>query len=255
MGNFAFSHSKSRTLYVLFNLEELVSQAWLSDTRIAVGTSNGKLLVYEHGDMISEILYMPAIEDMIQNEVTSFLSMACFSGDILVGTNGGLVLVYEKTDDEQAFRKSRTVKLEPTPITAISINASSDNAVCTLRNSQLYGIPLDADPAKQEAIKSGSRDQSIFQEFHCDQIVGLDTCARKPIIATCGADKSVRIWNYAEKIVEVSKYFTDAPQSVALHPSGLYVLVGFNDCLSLMTILIDNVRQFWSNSIRGCREV
>ena len=38
-------------------------------------------------------------------------------------------------------------------------------------------------------------DQAIFeilaQTFHYIQIIGLDVCARKPLIATCSIDKSV----------------------------------------------------------------
>lgn len=43
-------------------------------------------------------------------------------------------------------------------------------------------------------------DQAIFevlsQTFHNGQILGLDVCIRKPLIATCSLDRSVRIWNY-----------------------------------------------------------
>ncbi|KAJ1543174.1 Cilia- and flagella-associated protein 57 [Cladochytrium tenue] len=37
------------------------------------------------------------------------------------------------------------------------------------------------------------------------------------------------------------KHFNEEPFSVALHPSGHYVLVGFADSLKLMTILIDDI--------------
>jgi hypothetical protein len=43
--------------------------------------------------------------------------------------------------------------------------------------------------------------------------------------------------------------------SIALHPSGLYILVGFNDSLKLMNLLIDDIRPYWSANVRGCREV
>ena len=43
-------------------------------------------------------------------------------------------------------------------------------------------------------------DQASFevlaQSFHYGQIMGLDVCARKPLIASCSMDKSVRVWNY-----------------------------------------------------------
>ena len=35
----------------------------------------------------------------------------------------------------------------------------------------------------------------LAQAFHNGQILGLDVCMRKPLIATCSLDRSVRIWN------------------------------------------------------------
>ena len=72
---------------------------------------------------------------------------------------------------------------------------------------------------------------------------------------TCGADKSVRIWNYIENTNELTKFFAEECYSVSVHPSGLYVLVGFSDKLRLMNLLIDDIRVFREFPIRGCREV
>ena len=36
----------------------------------------------------------------------------------------------------------------------------------------------------------------LSQAFHHGVITGMDVCIRKPLIATCGLDRSVRIWNY-----------------------------------------------------------
>lgn len=38
--------------------------------------------------------------------------------------------------------------------------------------------------------------ETLSQSFHSGQILGVDICIRKPLIATCSLDKSVRIWNY-----------------------------------------------------------
>lgn len=58
-----------------------------------------------------------------------------------------------------------------------------------------------------------------------------------------------------ESTLELAKYFTEEAFSVALHPSGLYILVGFSDKLRLMNLLIDDIRPFKEITIRGCREV
>ena len=91
--------------------------------------------------------------------------------------------------------------------------------------------------------------------FHHGNITGMDTCIRKPLVVTCSSDKSVRVWNYHDSTAELVKYFSEEAYSVAIHPSGLYILVGFSDKLRLMNLLIDDIRPFREFNIRGCREV
>ena len=55
--------------------------------------------------------------------------------------------------------------------------------------------------------------------------------------------------------LEQYKEFQEECYSIALHPSGLYILVGFSDKLRLMNLLIDDIRSFKEFTIRGCREV
>jgi len=54
---------------------------------------------------------------------------------------------------------------------------------------------------------------------------------------------------------ELYREFTEDAYSIALHPSGLWALVGFSDKLRLMNIYIDDIRPAHEFSIRGCREV
>ena len=55
--------------------------------------------------------------------------------------------------------------------------------------------------------------------------------------------------------LELYKQFQEEAYSISLHPSGLFILVGFSDKLRLMNLLIDDVRSFKEFTIRGCREV
>ena len=60
--------------------------------------------------------------------------------------------------------------------------------------------------------------------------------------------------NYKSKLLELSRYFADEVLSVALHPSGLHVLLGFSDKLRMMNVLIDDIRQHQEYPVRACRE-
>ena len=68
----------------------------------------------------------------------------------------------------------------------------------------------------------------------------MDVCIRKPLIVTCGTDKFVRIWNYEEKFIELSRSFPEEAHCVSIHPSGLYIIIGFPDKIKLMSLIIHN---------------
>jgi WD40 repeat protein len=39
-------------------------------------------------------------------------------------------------------------------------------------------------------------------------------------VVTCGADRSIKVWNYLTLDLELSKEFEESVESVALHPTG-----------------------------------
>ncbi len=55
--------------------------------------------------------------------------------------------------------------------------------------------------------------------------------------------------------LDLAKQFQEEAYSVSVHPSGLFLLVGFSEKLRLMNVLIDDIRPFKEFMIRGCREV
>lgn len=59
----------------------------------------------------------------------------------------------------------------------------------------------------------------------------------------------------AARVLELYKEFQEEAYSVALHPTGLFILVGFSDKLRLMNLLIDDIRTFKEFTVRSCREV
>ncbi|KAJ3026946.1 UNVERIFIED_CONTAM: Cilia- and flagella-associated protein 57, partial [Siphonaria sp. JEL0065] len=228
--------------------KNLVCHCWISDVRLIAGTEDSKLLVFDSGDLILEISYV--LPGNVSMKTPSIETITAFSGGIMAGTSTGFCVLFEKTDDNFLYKKNKEFLLEESAVNCIAMSPTDDVAICTMANSQIYLVTLDADSSKGEEIKC----DRLCQPFHHGHIVGMDTCARKPLIATCGTDKSIRIWNYIENTIEVLKFFPEEPLSIALHPSGLYILVGFPDSLKLMNVLIDDIRPFWESNIRGCRE-
>lgn len=69
-------------------------------------------------------------------------------------------------------------------------------------------------------------------------LTGLDTCTKKPIVATCGLDRSVRIFDYSTHKLEFSASFSKEPHAVALHPSGDHLIIAFSDKLRVLKNLV-----------------
>lgn len=46
----------------------------------------------------------------------------------------------------------------------------------------------------------------------------------------------------ARRVVELAKSFDEQVTSVALHPTGLFLLVGFADRLRMLSILMDDLK-------------
>lgn len=54
-------------------------------------------------------------------------------------------------------------------------------------------------------------------------VTGLDMCVRRPLVATCSTDRTVRLWNYADRSCDLNKAFAEEAYSIAIHPTGLMV--------------------------------
>lgn len=83
-------------------------------------------------------------------------------------------------------------------------------------------------------------DETNFEFFthpvHDGSIIGMDICIRKPLLATCGSDRTIRIFNYADKSLVLQKSFENEPRCVAMHVQGLQLLVGFTDRLRYVSV-------------------
>ncbi|XP_076149428.1 cilia- and flagella-associated protein 57-like [Alosa pseudoharengus] len=259
-----------------------LSHAWMSEERVIAGTDTGRLLVFESGDMRWEMNVGSKTSQEVdrsvpvereknasneESELPPILprvtAIAAYSKGFVCSAGPGAVCLFEKTEDKDNYRKTREIWIPPDPysnepkqaqqqeITGLCISPSEEGLCACTDHGQLYSIPLaSAEISKGEQAHF----EFLSQSFHSKAITGMSVCIRKPLIATCSLDHSVRIWNYETNVLELRKEFQEESHSVALHPSGLYILVGFTDKLRLMNLLIDDIRPFKELTVRGCRE-
>ncbi|KAJ3100632.1 Cilia- and flagella-associated protein 57 [Physocladia obscura] len=259
-----------------FEAKNFLCHCWTADERIVIGTEDSRILVCEAtGELKFDFAFFN------QMPLRPCFALVSFNKGFVAAGGGGSLVIFERSGGssggdlapdsnatphslssqqnnsesaagKEGFKRVReyNVQDESLKILNMAVSPNEDAVVCTLDNNQIYTVALGTADLKGDESKL----EIFSQPFHHGQITGMDTCIRKPLIVTCSGDKSVRVWNYMDSTSELVKYFAEDAFSVAIHPSGLYILVGFSDKLRLMNLLIDDIRPFREFTIRGCRE-
>jgi len=274
-----YGFAKAETLVVC-------SMAWLDGDRLMVGTEDGRMLYLENGDLkniyrmadtvsmnlkIREEYVMPvAVSSQITleagDDITWQQNVACliaFPRGFAYAHGAGTVILYEKEGKHKYTKRNiyvipQRVAKDDDPdlyrISTINVNPSFDRLIITAGWSQLYyatlwGPDLQRDPEPQKLKIMG-------QPLHHGCINSLTMCAWKPVFMTCGEfDRSVRLWDFETESLIMLKQYNEDISSVALHPMGLFCLIGFTDKLRFMSILIDDLLPMHEIAIRNCRTV
>ena len=95
----------------------------------------------------------------------------------------------------------------------------------------------------------------LIQPFHTGTINGMDVCLKKQLVATCGQDKTVRLWNFNSKVLEICEVYLDEPMSIAFHPTGMQLIVGFIDRVRMMNVFSRSIKPYQELPIKACREI
>ncbi|XP_074077759.1 cilia- and flagella-associated protein 57 [Macrotis lagotis] len=212
-------------------------------------------------DMSSEQLFVEKTEN--QNLMPRVSAIAAYSKGFVCAAGLGRVLLYEKIEDKDAYRESREIRIPLDPhsndpsqsdkqeILCMCFSPSEEMLIVSTSKNQLYSITMSL-----TEISKGEPTQFEFLLYplHSAAITGLAVCIRKPLIATCSLDRSVRVWNYETNNLELYKEYQEEAYTVSLHPSGHFTMVGFADKLRIMNLLINDIRAFKDFPIRGCRE-
>ncbi|XP_022254877.1 cilia- and flagella-associated protein 57-like, partial [Limulus polyphemus] len=255
--------------------------SWIHNDKIAVGTQDGRVVIFEAGELKGEIFVNDTDGSDIQSETssshvslrsnTSKTSSTTQPVSCIVTTSKGLtctfgaekVVMYERIENtDVGYRHVRNVKLptgeeiidekcKKTRILCLCMSPAEETLVASTDTNQLYSYSLSA--AEIQKTRQPSFD-FLSHSNHFGSILGLDICVRKPLIATCSTDKSIHIWNFEKRCLDVHKTFQEEVYCVALHPSGLFLVAGFKDKLRVLTVLIDDLRVEKEFPIRSCKE-
>lgn len=236
--------------------EPYTAHAWIVDNpeNVVVGTSKGDLLLFTAGELVCALPTAPG-------NGTAIHAIAPYSKGFLCGCAGGSLYLYVRSDDDgEPYVRAKHFKVpgwEEADLHTLAVSPSEELLAVGTSSQQLLTFHLaDADRLREHEAVFPPLVAPLHEagEWGGAAITGMSVCVRKPIVVTCGTDRTVRVWNYAQMRLELWKRFTDDTLSVAVHPSGFHVLVGFADKLRLMNVLMDDIRQVAALPAKACRE-
>eukprot|EP00760_Papus_ankaliazontas_P008130 PhM_4_TR13677/c1_g1_i1/m.19400 len=235
-----------------------LTHIWLQpEERIIVSTDNGDLLLLENYEYKAPLPLSPS-------DALSIDTMIVTSKGFICGSDMGIVTVFEKGDQTDLYRKVRTSKIDSgafvsqgggdassaesdtMKIKSFALTLQEETLAVATTNHQVFSLNL-SDFGKEDHLF-----EPLCQAFHSGPITGVAVCVRKPLIATCGKDRMVCIWNYNNHSREAYKVFAHEACSIAMHPSGLHILVGFTDRLRFLNLYGDDIREFKNFNVRAC---
>jgi WD40 repeat protein len=185
----------------------------------------------------------------------------------LVAGNGR-IYVYEKVEDTKAPFRQVCEPLDVVPPDSKENSLSQNTGASLVRSmcvsfgneDHIYFVSganqlLKVDVPLYDGAEAKSKFEFIQCNFHSQEITGLDICIRKQLIVTCSRDRSVKIWNFVTKELELSTVLQEVAIAVAFHPSGFHCIVAVQDKIYLMNVLSKTLNPFKSIPIKHCQEV
>ena len=198
--------------------------AWDSERRLLIATEQSEVLVFDGSE------FKGVFDTQFPQPI---VSIATFSKGFICGCESGIVLVFERGDDKELYKRINKLSIpqQPHSIIHLAVTPSEETLACVLSNHQIYSLNLSQIEVLKDNDPNDPNFHLLLPTFHHKGIGGLDLSVRKPYIVTCGRDKTIKVWNWHDKSVVITKEFKEDPVTVAMHPSGLHVAVGFSDKL------------------------
>ena len=184
----------------------------------------------------------------------------------------------------QKYKKGPEEKFIPLPATRINQNSStSEYGLSDARGNYVAGLRIDKDENRLICLtdvrsvysailkldpSNPFRDDSDGNLFsptftlamdpgHSDKVNFMDTCVRKPLLATCSQDRTVKVWDYEKKELVYNMSFSDEAYTVCIHPSGYHIAVSFADKIHFMNLYMKNKdnhqKGFRDLTIKSCK--
>lgn len=93
-------------------------------------------------------------------------------------------------------------------------------------------------------------------DMHHGTVESLSTSLWKPLLMTCGKlDYTIKVWDYVQCTLLLSKHYPKQVCVVSMHPTGLYSVTAFSDHVEFQMVQMDDLVPLKNFPIRNCTAV
>jgi WD40 repeat protein/uncharacterized protein YoxC len=233
--------------------EHFVDHVWIRDLLIAVT---------EHGTVFT---FRPSQEhqsaDLMHSykcHQPSYIRLECIashSKGFVLGGSMGFFSIYEfnQDDSKDPFSFVRSVIVGEVGFECIAISPNFETVVASTKTQELLTFNMGSiDVIQDDKLEYR---QLMKNGQHSGPIIQVDTCIQREFVASCGQDKTFRLWNYETRTCDLLYQFSEEPIALSMHPAGFQVLVAFKERVRLFNILQDSLRQLKELPLKSCRVV
>ena len=235
--------------------QQYTCHVWLPGDQLVACTAFGEVLLFANFEFKAVL---------VAADGEAIHSIAAAGSGFVVGGKGGTLRVFERAEDPREWyvcRKTYRVEGDDSAIVSVAVAPSEETLVCSSASHMSYSFALgstdllrSSDPGfRYFEFLTGSEAHGPSPVSPSAAINDMDVCIWKPLLISCGRDHCVRLWNYEERTVELSKRFHEEPLSVALHPSGFFAVVGFSDKVRLLSVLMNDLATIKEFPVKTCR--
>jgi len=238
----------------------ITDHAWVEpgDGNLVACTAEGKVFILS----TQKLTVLTTLGEPFREASATPICVRCFSQGLLLGGGEGTLAVWEREDDvpgdgdedKVQFRHVRTCRIKQSEAAIVSLDmaVAEESLVLGFRNAQIGYMSvasLYVSRASEISCKIASGG------FHSGPVTCLDMAVQRPFVASlCNKDNSVRVWNHAAKTCEFFRTFSgDPPTSMALHPLGYLIAIGFGDKLRFYHVLIKELKPYCEFPFRQVR--
>ena len=138
-------------------------------------------------------------------------------------------------------------------ITSLCLDSHENQAYVITSTGQMLTGALECTAPK--GLEPSVTFKHVQGQFHKDRVTGLDVCVRKQLIVTCSRDKTVSVWDYNTKKLEIQHVFNEECLAVAFHPSGLHIAVAVTAEIHMCNVLANELEIYKTLPIKQCSEI